>query len=69
MKIFKTPEDEVDSWKLKVYHKTKNMTSEQRADYYGKSLDRRLEKSGYKLVPVAGQNYSRLVKINETTPV
>jgi len=66
IKKFKTPEDEVDSWKLKVYEETKDMTSEQLKDYYGKTLEAKLREIGFMFV-TGTDNHKYLKKIPKTT--
>ena len=65
IKKFKTPEDEVDSWKLKVYEETKDMTSEQYVAHTKRSVKAFLKECGYKLVKNPDNHTMRLVKTNK----
>jgi len=47
MKKNKTIEDEVNRIRLKIYNKTKDMTSAQRTEYYRKSGEASAKKYGF----------------------
>jgi len=50
MKKFKNPEEEVDSWKLKVAERRKNMTPEELDEYYRRNREELAKKYNFKRV-------------------
>jgi len=47
---FDIVEQEVDSWRLKIYERIKDMTFEERSEYFRKRGDELAKKYGYKRV-------------------
>ena len=64
MKTLNTIEKDLDQIRLKIYEKTKDMTSAQITDYYSKSAEAAFNRIGYKRVVINSQGHMRLVKIN-----
>ena len=44
-------EDEIDEIRLRIYERTKDMTIEERTEYYRKSSERAAKKYGFKCIP------------------
>ncbi len=49
-KNFKNPNDEVESWKDKIYEKTKDLTGEKLVKYYKERMKEILEKHNLTII-------------------
>ena len=50
IKKYKTPNDEVEEWKDKVYERIKNLKGDELTEYFERRADEILKKHGLKVV-------------------